>query len=172
MTITELAPLDFWKGVGEKVYNLTGLTGVTFNAENKAIHPPAAFANKICAEIKANPSTSASICGMAHQSLSAMAKKKGKPIVEECDLNMIKIVVPVFKNGEFLGTTGGCGLLPEDEEEGVNTFLASKGLEKEEAEIESLAEGIGILSQDKIDAVIKLILLKLKEAGADEIKQD
>lgn len=77
------------------------------------------------------------------------------------------MVVPIFKDGEFLGSTGGCGLLLENGEGEVDIFLATKELKLTEVEVEELSKGIGVLPQDKIDAAINLICQKLKEIGAD-----
>lgn len=75
MKLTELAPLEFWRKLGEEVGEMTSLTAVTFD-ECRPLYPPESFANQLCATIKSNSSTSSAICGLAHQVICAMAKKK------------------------------------------------------------------------------------------------
>lgn len=51
----------------------------------------------------------------------AQAKQTRKPVIGECDAGLIKIAVPIFIDGTFMRTAGGCALLPAGGE--VETFL-------------------------------------------------
>lgn len=144
MKPTDLAPLEFWDRLLEKLYETPGLTTLLYDSENKSLYPPKVFANDLCKVIMSNPSTSSAVCGLSHQAIATMAKKDKRPRVEECDLDMVKVVTPIFKGQEYFGAVGACGLLPEGEEE-VDIFLAAKNLGKEESEIEPLATGIGTI---------------------------
>ncbi|MEW5767110.1 MAG: PocR ligand-binding domain-containing protein [bacterium] len=169
MKPTDLAPLEFWKELLGKLHRLTGLTTLLYDSGNKSLYPPESFANELCKLIMSSPSTSSAICGLAHQVIATMAKKSCQPQVQECDLGMIKMVVPIFKKGEFFGAVGACGLLPEEEGE-VDTFLAAKNLGCQEAEIEQLTAGIKILPDDKIEAALEFILRELEGIGAESGK--
>jgi ligand-binding sensor protein len=60
---------------------------------------------------------------------AGMARQSKTPVIGECDVGFLKLVVPVFVNDEFLGSIGACGLLLEDSE--VDTFIVNdyeKGL--------------------------------------------
>lgn len=166
MKPTDLAPMEFWKELLGKLNKLTGLTTLLYDSENKSLSPPESFANELCKTIMASSATSSAICGLAHQVIATMARKSGKPQVQECDLGMIKMVVPIFKGREFFGAVGACGLLPEEDGE-VDIFLASKNLGQEESAIEQLAAGIEILPNDKIEAALELISKELKGIGAE-----
>ena len=54
-------------------------------------------------------------------------------MISECDMALAKLAVPIFVGDTFLGTVGGCGLLPEGGE--VEEFMVHKatGLKIEEA---------------------------------------
>ena len=166
MKPTDLAPIEFWNDLLEKLHEMTGLTTLLYDSDNKSLYPPKVFANNLCQLIMSNPSTSSAVCGLSHQAIATMAKKDKKPRVEECDLDMVKIIVPIFKEQEYFGAVGACGLLPEEEEE-VDLFLAAKNLGKEEAEIEPLTTEIGILSDNKIESALEFISSQLKRIGAD-----
>ncbi len=76
--------------------------------------------------------------------MAAMAQKNRKPVIEECDAGLLKIVVPIFVGNQFVGSAGGCGLLPADGE--VDTFMINKTTAIAEKEIQALSTDIGFLS--------------------------
>ena len=81
-----------------------------------------------------------------------MAKKNRKPVVEECDAGMIKIVAPIFLNGEFLGSVSGCGLLQQSEGE-VESFLVNKTTGIDGEEINRLSKDVGQISMEVAEAI-------------------
>jgi len=90
-----------------------------------------------------------------------MARNTKKGVAEECDAGMVKIVVPIFKNNEFVGSVGCCGLMFEDGE--LESFMINKTMDMEEARINDLAKGIGVISESEAESLIKLIEKKLSE---------
>jgi ligand-binding sensor protein len=56
----------------------------------------------------------AAICAPGNQNFMAQARNSQKSVIGECDAGRIKIAVPIFADGSFLGAVGGCGLLPFD----------------------------------------------------------
>jgi len=77
----------------------------------------------------------------------AQTKRTRKALIDECDAGLTKIAVPIFVDGEFLGTAGGCGLLPTGGE--VQTFLLEKTMGLDEAQILKLCEGLGTITSAK-----------------------
>jgi ligand-binding sensor protein len=63
----------------------------------------------------ANKDSLDAICATGNQHFMAQAKQTRKAVIDECDAGLTKIAVPIFVDGEFLGTAGGCGLLPAGE---------------------------------------------------------
>jgi ligand-binding sensor protein len=91
----------------------------------------------------------------------AQAKKTRQPIIAECDAGLVKIAVPVFKGDEFLGTAGGCGLLPEGGE--VESFLIEKTAGLTEAEIADLSKDMGTMTQAQAEEMAAFIEAKVAE---------
>ena len=87
--------------------------------------------------------------------LATMAKNSGKPVVEECDAGLAKIVVPIFVRETFMGAVGACGLLMPDGE--VDSFLVNKITDIDEEKVNALAHGIDSISNDSIDHLIAFI---------------
>jgi len=77
----------------------------------------------------------------------AQAQKTRKPVIGECDAGLFKISVPIFVDREFMGTAGGCGLLPEGGT--VETFLIEKTTGLSEAQISALCHGLGTITRKK-----------------------
>lgn len=93
--------------------------------------------------------------------MAAQAKKTKKPVIEECDAGMAKIVVPIYVENQFIGAVGGCGLLLGDDGE-IETFLLGKTLDMDESELEKLAEGMGPLSMSLAEAICDYITKQVK----------
>ncbi len=96
-----------------------------------------------------------------------MAEKTKKPVIEECDAGMVKIVVPIFVENEFIGAVGGCGLLLDEEGE-VETFLIGKTIDMDEGELEKLAEGIGPLSMQQAEELCDYIAEQVDRLKAED----
>jgi ligand-binding sensor protein len=93
--------------------------------------------------------------------MSAMAKQVKQPIISECDAGLIKIVVPIFVNDEFIGSVGACGLLPDDSE--VDAFIVNRTLEIGEDKIKSLSNDIKRVTADEAEAVCKYITEQIEK---------
>jgi hypothetical protein len=84
-----------------------------------------------------------------------------KAVVEECDAGLVKVVVPIFPDGLFLGAVGACGVLLEDGE--VDTFLINKVTGVAEETAAQLAENIGSISNEKALELIEFVQVKIDE---------
>ena len=61
-------------------------------------------------------------------------------MIVECDAGLLKLVVPILFNEEYLGVIGGCGFLANTGEVGVFAINKITGLEDEK--INALSSGI------------------------------
>lgn len=147
MELVELASLEIWAALENDILERSGLNPAVYNTEGIRINANNRFPNRLCPEIKATSKGQAFICATAHMNLANMARQSGKPVIEECDAGMLKLVVPIIFQGDFLGTVGGCGTLLDDGE--VDEFLVNKITELDEARIESLSEGIPAITSQK-----------------------
>ena len=163
MKMTDLLSVEDWKTLEQEFHQQTGLDTNVYDSEGFTFTGLKQWANKICPVIKARPESLQSVCSVAHQNLAHQAKLTGKPVIEECDIGLIKICVPVIVADKFLGAVGGCGLVPEGGE--VETFMVHKLTGMDESEVEELASGIKTISEsrameiavDMEDRVSKLI---------------
>lgn len=165
MKLTDVLPLEKWVELEKEIVAKSGLNAGIYNVDGARITDYKKWANKLCPVVNSDKKGQTFICAPAHQNLVSMATAQKKGVAEECDAGIVKVVVPIFVDGEFLGTAGGCGLLFEDGE--VEPFMVSKTLEMDEEEIEKLAEGMGTISESDAAALIDFIQEKIDKIVSD-----
>jgi len=134
MELTDLMPLNAWEGFEKELYDHFHINCTVYNTAGVSITGKHNWCNKLCPKIKANKDSLAAICAPGNQHFMAQAKQTHQAVIGECDAGLLKIAVPIFVGDTFLGTAGGCGLLPEGGE--VEDFLVQKttGMRPEEIE--------------------------------------
>jgi ligand-binding sensor protein len=113
------------------------------------------WANRLCPEIKATDKGQSFICAPAHMNIATLAMRSKQPVIEECDAGMLKLVVPIFFDNEFVGAVGACGFLLDDGE--VDSFLVNKMTDISEDKVERLAEGIDSITTEKTERLADYI---------------
>lgn len=151
MKPTDLAPVQKWKELEKEFATRSGLTAAAFDAENGRVTDATVWANELCPVIKGNPASANQICSIAQQNMAAICRKTGRPLLEECDAGMFKLMVPIIAGGEFVGTMGGCGRLLADGELEVDYIAEATG--KPPREIERLGSSVATLTQDEAEAL-------------------
>ena len=161
MKLTDILPTEKWLELEKKIVERYGVDSNIFNVDGVRISEFKAWANDLCPAIKATDKGQSFICAVAHMNLAAQSMQTCKAVVEECDAGLVKIVVPIFLDGLFLGAVGACGVLLEDGE--VDTFLINKitGIAEETAE--QLAENIGSISNEKALELVEFVQGKIDE---------
>jgi len=155
MKPTDILALEKWVELEKQINNRHGLNAAVFNKDGIRITDYRNWANRLCPVVKSNEKGQSFICAVANQNMMAQAMETRKPVTEECDAGLVKLVVPIFLGDEFLGMAGGCGLLPEDGE--VDSFLVSKTTGIDEKEIQSLSDDISKITADKAESLIEFI---------------
>jgi len=155
MTIVEMLPVEKWIELEMGINKRSNLNASVFDANGIRITNYKKWANRLCPVVKADEKGQSYICAVAHQNAANQAQKTRAPAIVECDAGLVKVVVPIFENDEFLGVAGGCGLLLKDSE--VDTFLVDKTTDIDPGEIENLSNDIATISMEQLKSVIKYI---------------
>jgi hypothetical protein len=100
----------------------------------------------------------------------AQAKQTHKAVIGECDAGLMKIAVPIFSNGNFLGTAGGCGLLPQGGE--VETFMIERTAGLSAEEIAALCEGMNSMTQGQAGEMADFIEERIAEYKTQKFIND
>jgi ligand-binding sensor protein len=155
MKLTDLAPLEKWIALEKDIHKKSGLDVNVFDTKGYRISEFKNWANRLCPEIKATDKGQSFICATAHMNIATLAMRSKQPVIEECDAGMLKLVVPIILNDEYVGAVGACGFLLDDGE--VDSFLVNKMTDINEDRVERLAEGIDSITTEKAEILAQYI---------------
>jgi len=155
MTLTDLCSIEKWTELERKITRLSGLDANVFDTRGYRITNYKHWANRLCPAVKNTDKGQSFICAVAHMNIAALANQAGKTVIEECDAGLVKMVVPVFFEGEFLGAVGACGMLRKDGE--VDDFLINKVTDLAEDTIRDLSTDLPRIAADKLESIADII---------------
>ena len=161
MQLTDIAPLKKWIELEQKINERSGLNASVFDVDGVRITNFKKWANKLCPVIKADEKGQNYICALAHQNIAARAKRSRKPVVAECDAGLMKLVVPIFLNGDFLGVAGGCGYIAGNGE--VDMFMISKTTGIPEEKLMNLSDDIPVMTPQQAESHTRFIQVEIEQ---------
>jgi ligand-binding sensor protein len=165
MKLTDLLPLEQWIALEKEIHRRSGLDTNVFGTDGVRISDFKAWVNRLCPAIKATDKGQAFICAVAHMNLAAQARNTCAPVIEECDAGLMKLVVPIFVKGEFIGAVGACGALLDEGE--IDDFMINKTTDIDEQTIESLSSGIPVIKTGDAEELANFIRARIGEIVAD-----
>ena len=165
MKLTDLAPLEKWIALEKDIHKQSGLDVNVFDTKGYRISEFKNWANRLCPEIKATDKGQSFICAPAHMNIATLAMRSKQPVIEECDAGMLKLVVPIILNDEYVGAVGACGFLLDDGE--VDSFLVNKMTDINEDKVEKLTEGIDSITTEKAEILAQYIENQIAEVVAN-----
>ena len=149
MILTDIAPVAAWASLEKSIHDRFSVNAAVFDANGIRVTDFMNWANPLCPAIKSSDRGKTYICASAHENLAAGALRCKGPVAEHCDAGMMKVVVPIFKNGDFIGAAGGCGvLLPGGD---VDAYYIEKVTEMATDETASLIQDVKTVSRDTLD---------------------
>jgi ligand-binding sensor protein len=163
MELTDLVPVESWRQVAEDVYKKFGFNSCIYNRDNMIVHPPVGWANELCPLIKAGDSRV--ICAASQKNFATKVSQSRDPFIDECEAGFTKFLVPIFVDGEFLGSAGGCGCLIAGNT--IDVFYLSKLLVKDEQEIKNLLDTVPRIERDKITEALRYLQKRLEQIIKD-----
>ena len=161
MKLTDIAPLKIWIELEQKINEHSGLNASVFDVDGVRITDFKKWANKLCPVIKADEKGQNYICAIAHQNIAVEARRSRQPVIAECDAGLMKLVVPIFANGEFLGVAGGCGYILGNGE--VDTFMVNKTIGIVEEKLMNLSDDIPVMTQEQAQSHTEFIQYELDQ---------
>ncbi len=161
MKLTDIAPLEKWLELEQKINERSGLNASVFDVAGVRITEFKRWANKLCPVIKADEKGQNYICAVAHQNIAAQAERTQQPVISECDAGLMKLVVPIFTNGEFIGVAGGCGYVLGNGE--VDSFMVNKTVEIDKEKLKDLSADIPVMTMEQAQSHTEFILSELEE---------
>jgi len=165
MKLTDIAQLETWIALEKDIHKKSGLDVNVFDTKGYRISEFKNWANRLCPEIKATDKGQSFICAPAHMNIATLAMRSRQPVIEECDAGMLKLVVPIILNDEYVGAVGACGFLLDDGE--VDSFLVNKMTDINEDKVEKLTEGIDSITTEKAEILAQYIENQIAEIVAN-----
>ncbi len=159
MKLTDLAPEEKWLTLQQELHDRFGLNADIMDSEGKRLFGNT-WGNDLCRAIRNDEKGFSSICVTAGQMFTHLLKQ-GEPFAEECDGGMLRVSVPVKKDGKVIGAVGGCGLRPEDGEVDPFTIGMLSGLE--EKAVEKLSPGVHVASDERVKKIQEFIQKRIAE---------
>jgi len=160
MELTDIMPKEQWVELQEELSKKFGLNADVVDKEGKKL-AGVAWGNDLCKTLHEDKKGFGAICATAGSMFTQMVKA-GEPFVEECDGGMMRISLPVKKDGELVGAVGGCGLVSDEEE--VDEFSIGMMSDLEEAQIGELAKTVSEVSEARIKEIQAFIQQKIDTA--------
>jgi ligand-binding sensor protein len=168
MKLTDLMTPDKWIEFEKDIHERSGLDSNVFNTDGIRITDYKQWVNRFCPKVKADDRGQSFICAVAHMNIAEMARQSKTPMIEECDAGLLKLVVPVFMDDEFIGAVGACGLILDDGE--IDSFMVNKTIGMDEEEIEALAGDIKKISRKEVEALAGYIQDRINVIMSDAKK--
>jgi ligand-binding sensor protein len=161
MDLSDLLPVEEWIALEKRICDKFGVDANVFNIDGIRVTDHKAWRNELCPAIKATDKGQSFICAVAHMNLAIIAQNTQKPVAEECDAGLLKMVVPIFVGEDFIGTLCACGVLPVDGE--ADAFLINKITEIETEKIEQLSANIPTITPDQTEAFVAFAQKRISE---------
>ncbi len=165
MKLTDILPVEKWLELEKDIHERSGLASNVFNVEGIRVTDYKVWVNRLCPVVKAHDSGQSFICAVAHMNIADMAKNSKETVIEECDAGFLKLVVPIFVEGEFLGAVGACGLLLDDGD--VDSFMVNRTIDIGEEKIEELLDDIKRISSEDVEALGEYITERIRKITDD-----
>jgi ligand-binding sensor protein len=148
--IYDIKSKEEWQQILDSVCQEIGIPSAITDRENTVLQV-SGQRNPLCSRIRSIKEASSFICGQAQQFMAEAAKAKRTPLIDFCDAGMLKLVIPIFCQSDFLGTLTACGACIEGEE--LEVFLIEKSTKSNEQEVEALIQQVPEGDLPKISAV-------------------
>ncbi len=157
--LTNLMPLEGWRKLEEELHALSRMNAGVFDAQGKRLTDYANWGNTLCPRIKSNPDGLQAICACANQVLMRRAAQEERPILEECDAGLVKLLAPVIRDGQFLGVAGCCGSRLQGS--AVDTHYIARTTGIPEIEVIRLAGAVPAISRERAEEIVDWIVKRL-----------
>jgi len=159
MKLTDFAPEEAWRALQQELHDRYGMNADVMDAEGKRLFGNI-WGNDLCMAIHKDPKGFPAICMPAGQ-MFAQLLKEGEPFAELCDAGMMRVSVPIKRDGVVIGAVGGCGLRPADEEVDEFTVGMMSGLAEDA--IPGLAATVHAADEDRIAEIQDYIQQRVAE---------
>ena len=147
-----------WQELLDETHSELGLPVALLDPRN-IILQSSGERNELCRQIRGRQKALPVICGQSQRFMAKMARTQQTYVVEFCEAGMAKLVVPVLRDQDYLGSITSCGcLLPEKE---IEAYLIEKtagiGLDI----VSEMAAKVPICKKEQLQHLAETLFLRL-----------
>lgn len=164
MKMTDIMSTDGWLELERELFEKFNINAEVVEEDGKRVTDRRLWCNKLCQCIRESEAGTGGICAPSGQEFVRLTREERKPFIEECDIALVKINVPVIVGGELVGAVGGCGPLPEGNE--LEDFMVTVTMGMEEDQVSKLAATIPVVSQARLEEIQDYIEKRVAEIVA------
>jgi len=158
MTPLDLKPKEEWEAILDRFAQNARMT-TCLTDEASAVLFCRMDRYPLCAAIRSNSEALTFICSQTNTAMLAVVKKTLEPEIDACEIGLLRVVVPLVRDGALVGLITACGLAPEDGE--TETFLASKQLDMPEERVHELLQSTPVGSEKDLKALAERLFHEL-----------
>jgi ligand-binding sensor protein len=113
----------------------------------------------LCEKIRENEKALTFICSQTNTAMLAVVTKTLQPEIDICEAGLIRLVVPIVRDGLLIGQVTACGAASNDEE--VSSFFVSKEVGISEEKVLELAQSTPFGSEEELDQLCASLFKEL-----------
>jgi ligand-binding sensor protein len=152
MNPLDLMSQEEWAGTLARVAGETKMTATLTDDKGNHILEEQGQRYPLCLKIREKEASRTFICSQTNVAMLEEAKRTQKPLIDECEAGLVRMVVPICREGVLIGQVTACGLAAEEEEE-IDPFLIAKQVGLSEGEVEDLATLTPAVSKADVERI-------------------
>lgn len=158
LSVYDLKSRETWQELLDEMQSALGMPTALLDSKN-IILQASGERNELCREIRSRKKALPVICGQSQQFMAKMARTQKSAVVEICEAGMAKLVVPVFRDQNFLGFITACGcMLPETE---IEKYFIEKATGIVGDAIDEMAEKVPFVQKEKLQKFAEDLFCRL-----------
>jgi len=144
MNVLELKSKEEWESLLNELARETRMTVTLTDERGGHILSTEGTRCDLCARIREKPEALTFICSQCNTAMLEEAREVQGPLVDFCDAGLVRMVVPIIRDGRLIGQVTACGGVAKGEE--VDSFLVARQVGIPEEEVEALAGTLPVVS--------------------------
>jgi ligand-binding sensor protein len=102
----------------------------------------------LCKAIRDNQEATTFICSQTNSAMLAVVKRTLRPEVDACEAGLLRVVVPIVRDGVVVGQIAACGVASRNEE--LESFVVARQLGVSEEQVTDLARSSPFGSEEEL----------------------
>jgi len=160
MSVYDIKSKEEWQKILDDLCEESGMPTALVDKKSVVLQD-SGERNPLCLKIRSNNESLAFICGQTQQFMVKKAKSTQKPVIDPCEAGMLKLLIPLFLDNEFVGSITVCGSCAPGEE--IETFAIAQSTKMNEDEIRPLVKQLCEVDQEKVTGVAQRLFQEIQK---------